>query len=165
MLEHDVRAAARSSLSELWSRDVSSLLAPSASARLRAWLRSRRLDAMLSEGADPAGSALLAARAAQLTTRRSRIRVALGLERLALCADTGQGHWRVAPARAAARANRAELLAIAGLLREDRCLYARGIATLRGLLADGTGPAYVDRHGDGLAAALGQARSTLLRAA
>jgi hypothetical protein len=43
------------------------------------------------------------------------------------------------------------MLELADILRQDRPLYASGIATLKVILTDATGPAYTDKRGDGLA--------------
>ena len=39
---------------------------------------------------------------------------------------------------------------LAGRLRDDAPVYARGTAELKLMLCDGTGPAYLDRHGEAL---------------
>jgi hypothetical protein len=57
----------------------------------------------------------------------------------------------VRAARPAILANRAGLLSLASTLRDDGPVYARGLAELRLALRDGTGPLYVDRHGEALA--------------
>ena len=134
---------------------------PGVGTRLAARVRRATLDRALSEGADPARSALIAARAAQLTSVSSRARVARGLESLALTAERPPSRVRVLPARAAIDANRAELLEIAGTLRDREPVYAQGVATLELLLRDGTGPAYTDRRGEAVARALELARDRL----
>jgi hypothetical protein len=48
-------------------------------------------------------------------------------------------------------ANRTELMELAATLRQGGLLYARGIAILELVLIDGTGPAYTDARGEGLA--------------
>lgn len=57
----------------------------------------------------------------------------------------------VRPARGAIVANRDGLLALASMLRDKGPVYARGLAELSMALRDGTGPLYVDRHGEALA--------------
>ena len=57
---------------------------------------------------------------------------------------------RVSPARGGVRANRTQLLELAARLRDDAPVYARGMAELNLMLRDGTGPAYLDRHGEAL---------------
>lgn len=138
------------------------LLGPSLTVRAAAHIRGPRLDRALIRGADPAASRLLAARAGQLSSASMRERIADGLERLALSADHPRSRARVLPSRAAMLANRSEILEIAGLLRRDRPLYARGLAMLKLILTDGAGPAYTDRRGDALADRLRAARTGLI---
>jgi hypothetical protein len=131
---------------------------PGLTARLAARLRGHALDSALIEGADPAATEQLAARAARLTSRSMRREVARGLDRLALDDRAGGAHWRVRPFRAAAAGNAPELHALAARLREPGPLYVRGIAMLNRLLTEGTGPAYNDYRGDLLAHRLRDAR-------
>ena len=58
-------------------------------------------------------------------------------------------------------AHRGSLLELAGLLRRPELLYARGIALLELILIDGTGPAYTDPSGEGLALQLQLAADAL----
>ncbi len=113
-------------------------------------LRGPGLDCALAGGADPAGSAQLAARAAWLTSGKARAEIATGLERL-LEAGTETRRWAVRPSPRRIEANSTELDELAGRLRGPEPLYARGIATLRQLVTDGTGPAYAGRGDDELA--------------
>jgi hypothetical protein len=53
------------------------------------------------------------------------------------------------------------LLELAGTLRSDIPLYARGLAMLNVILTDGTGVTYSDHGGDALARQLACARATL----
>ena len=126
-------------------------------------LRRTRLDEALSQGADPATTPLIAARARQLARPATRARLAAGLERLALSADDGspRGRARILPSRTASAANRARLLEIASVLRDDTPLYARGLAALELALTDGTGPAYTDRRGEALTCQLRHAQAGL----
>ena len=137
------------------------LLGPSAAVRIAARLRRRTLDRALANGADPAASPLIAARAAQLASASIRARIADGLERLALSADRPRSRARILPSRAATLGNRSELLELAGLLRRDRPLYAPGVAMLEVILTDGAGPAYTDLRGEALASQLQIARARL----
>ena len=130
-------------------------------ATLGAWVRRRAADAALSDGRDPGCSAVLAARARQLTSRRSRQRTALALERLALTARRRPSRTWVAPSPTAVAANREALLELAAVLRACRPVYAGGVATLELVLRDGSGPVYTDRRGEGLAAELACARGQL----
>ena len=137
------------------------LLGPSPAVRVAARLRWGMLDRALTNGADPAASPLIAARATQLGSGSIRARIADGLERLALSADSPRGRFRILPSRAAIIGNRSQLLELAGMLRRDRPLYARGVAMLNVILTDATGPAYTDRRGDALARQLQIARRSL----
>jgi hypothetical protein len=122
-------------------------------ARTIARLGAPLLDRMLIEGADPAGSTLLAARACQLTSRAHREELADSLRRVlqdALRADRRTRppltHWMpvyVVPNRGAVKSQAQELQDFVSLLRSRSPLYARGIAMLGRLLSDGTGPVYV----------------------
>jgi hypothetical protein len=151
MVDHSITNGSTLQLSRTWLDCTDALFAPNVMARLRARNRRVELDRVLAEGADPTGSPLLAARAAQLASPRRRARLAEALERLALTDDGQAGLFRVAPRRQAVRANRQALLDLAVRLRRGGPLYARGIAILELVLIDGTGPAYRDAHGEGLA--------------
>jgi hypothetical protein len=129
--------------------------------RLAARLRSRALDQALGDGADPAARPQLAARAATLTTPSMRAEIANGLERLARTGIEPRTPWRVRPFRSAVHANATELHALAALLRGSTPVHARGVALLRTLLTDGTGPAYTDRQGGALARQLRHARTAV----
>ena len=142
-------------------RHATRLLGPSAAVRVAAHLRRGMLDRALTEGADPAASPLIAARATQLGSGSIRARIADGLERLALSADHPHGQVRILPSRAAILGNRSELLELAGMLRRDRPLHGRGVAMLNIILTDGTGPAYTDRRGAALTRQLQIARASL----
>jgi hypothetical protein len=130
-------------------------------ARLTVRLRSSALDRALIHGANPAASPRLAARAAQLTSPRARAEIAAGLDRLVAAAKDGPGRVRVSPDRAAILANERQLHALAARLREPGPLYAQGIAIIRELLADGTGPAYAQRPGTPLSHQLQHASAAL----
>jgi hypothetical protein len=126
------------------------LFRPGRGTRLAARLRAHSLDRELADGADPADCPRLAARAAQLTCRDARVRLADTVERFVLAAEL-TSRRRVSPARGGVRANRAQLLELAARLRDDAPVYARGMAELKLMLRDGTGPAYLDRYGEALA--------------
>jgi hypothetical protein len=142
-------------------RHTARLFKPSAADRMAARLHPGALDRALAAGADPSASPQIAARAAQLGSTLTRARIAEGLERLALSADKPQSRLRILPSRAATLVNRSDMLELADILRRDRPLYAAGIAMLKILLADGTGPAFTDQHGDTLARHLHVARAAL----
>ncbi len=141
-------------LSRTWLECTDALFCPNVVTRVRARGRRMELDRALAAGIDPSGSPLLAARAADLVRPRTRRRLAEALERLALTADARAGLFRVVPRRQAVQANRQALIDLAGRLRRGGPLYARGIAILELVVIDGTGPAYRDAHGEGLARAL-----------
>jgi hypothetical protein len=58
-------------------------------------------------------------------------------------------------------ANRQRVLDLAATLRRGTLLYARGIAILELVLIDGTGPAFTDARGEGLARQLELAGASL----
>ena len=123
-------------------------LAPGWVARLGARVRSGSLNRALIAGADPAGSPLLAARAAWLTSPRTRVSIAEGLESLLAAAQGPPMRRRMLPRRDPLLAHAGELRELAGLLRAETLLYARGIAILDQLVSDGTGPAYFGGEDD-----------------
>jgi hypothetical protein len=139
--------------------DSERLLDPTRGARLLAGLRGQKLDHLLAAGADPGGSEQLAARARRLTSRATRGKTAAGLERMM---REQSSRRRVLPRGAAIRANAPRLQELAALLRGSTPLYAQGIAMLRALLTDGTGPAYTDSRGDVLARGLERARASMV---
>jgi hypothetical protein len=115
---------------------------PGRIARASARLRGGSLDRALSAGADPRRSPQLAARAALLTSRRTRETLAEGLERLV---DTAQGphrRWWALGQHERVLANAGELHALARVLHGAQPVRPRGVAMLNRLLVDGTGPAY-----------------------
>jgi hypothetical protein len=115
--------------------------------RVGARLRAHALDRALIAGADPAASPQLAARAGALTSRANRATMARGIERLVQAAlQSPRGRRAVVPPREAVAGHADQLRALASLLQGHTPLYARGIAMVRELLTDGTGPAY---YGDG----------------
>ena len=161
MLGHGVGSANTYQLTRPWLDCPQALFEPTLIARLRARGRRLELDHALAGGADPSSSPVLAARAAQLVTRSSRRRLATGLERLALTAEASHGLFRAMPRRQSMTVNRAELMRLADTLRRGGLLYARGVAILELVLIDGTGPAYTDARGEGLARQLQLARASL----
>jgi len=120
-------------------------LKPGRLAGLLARARAGALNESLIAGADPADSRLLAARALQLTSPRSRAALARGVDTLLWSAQAAPSRWRVRPQRDAVCANASALGELASLLVSASPLYARGMALLERLLTDGTGAAY---HGD-----------------
>jgi hypothetical protein len=111
--------------------------------RLLARLRAAALDAELAAGADPESSVLLALHAVHLGRPSQRRLLARSLTRVASSAG--------APARSRLRAlvcvpavccARAELQAVIEVLASAGPLRVHGVARIRCLLADGTGPIY-----------------------
>ena len=128
-----------------------SLLRPRRLIAAWAWLRQYRLDVALAGGADPRASATLAARSAQLASRRSRRGTAAGLERLAAGPQSDSRRFAVMALPGAVAPNRGALLALAARVRDEAPAYVRGLAAARLIVTDGTGPAYTDRRGEALA--------------
>ena len=151
MLGHNVDTVGTCELRGPLLGRAGTVFAPSVMTRLRARTRRLELDRALAEGADPASSPLLAARAAQLVARANRYRLAAAIEHLALTAAAPRGLLRTVPRRGAVHPNRTQLMDLAGTLRRGGLLYARGIAILELVLIDGSGPAYSDARGEGLA--------------
>lgn len=133
---------------------------PAALSRLLARSLAPRLDGALINGANPADSTMLAARASLLTSARMRGSLADSLHNLVRAAQGPQRRWWALGSREAVLANASDLDALAMLLTSETPLYARGLALLNALLTDGTGPAY---RGDAaaLSRALSDARSAL----
>jgi hypothetical protein len=161
MIGHSVGSDNTLQLRRSWLGCPQALFEPTLITRLRARRRRLELDHALADGADPASSPLLAARAGQLVGRANRSRLAAALERLALTADAPATLFAAIPRRRAMQVNRSELLALATTLRKAGLLYARGIAMLELVLIDGTGPAYTDARGEGLARQLELAGASL----
>jgi len=128
--------------------------------RLAARLRGGALDRALLAGADPSDSHALAARATLLTSRRSRDEIARALDALVRRAQGPQRRWWDLSQREAILENSSELHALAMMLGRDRVVYAAGVAHLRQLVTDGTGPAYRG-SASALARALCDARAAL----
>jgi hypothetical protein len=160
LLHHSSPAPARSFAAAL-DRRATCVLAPGWLARLGARLRGAALDGALIEGADPAHSPQLAARAAWLTTPGTRAVLARGLDRLLGAPSDASRRRGVLAGAESAGDSAPELRELAGLLRGPAPVYARGVAMLWRLLADGTGPAYTDREGAALASELVRARIAL----
>jgi len=142
MLPQETAHRASEGLSLDYARLAGGLLLPSLRARLLARIQADSLERALIAGADPRESPQLAARAAQLTSARTRAAIAAGLERLARASEGPQRRWWAPSQREPLLANVTALGELAELLRADTPLYARGIAILSRLLSDGSGPLY-----------------------
>lgn len=161
MLSHGIGSGNTLQLRNPWLECTQALFEPRLFTRVLARGRRLGLDRALAEGADPTSSPLLAARAAQLVGRANRARLAASLEHLAVVAEGPPTRFGVMPRRHAVQANRSTLLELAATLRKGGLLYARGIAILELVLIDGTGPAYSDARGEGLARQLELAGASL----
>jgi hypothetical protein len=160
MLSQEIGTINGESFSAGYERLVARSLGPGRLARMAARVHSHSLDRALIAGADPSGSPQLAARAAQLTSPRTRALIAEGLQRLVRAAQGPQKRWRAASRRGQLLANASRLHELASALASGAPLYARGIAMLNQLLTDGTGPAYLG-DGESLARRLDEARTAL----
>ena len=123
--------------------------------RLAARLLSARLDRRLRRGEAPESSVVLAVRAAMLVHPRTLAALATSLERMmALAARPSSslvGSWIC---RHHVREVEPELVAIRRRITSDGPVAARGVAELRALLTDGSGPFYQHRDTSDLGARL-----------
>ena len=105
--------------------------------------QARRLDRQLADGANPGGSAMLALRAHELTSRRSRQRIAASIDCiLELPEHPGRFSAAVRPSGSSVASARSQLQAISELLRAPEPVYARGVALTNVLVHDGLSPLY-----------------------
>jgi hypothetical protein len=142
MVSQQIGIDGHQSLSASYDRLARRALQPGRVAALLARAHPGFLDEQLIRGSDPARSRQLAARAATLTSRRTRVSLAEGLERLLTIARGHRQHSAL-PLRAAhVLANASALHELAILLRGNAPLYVRGIVMVNRLLTDGIGPAY-----------------------
>jgi hypothetical protein len=114
---------------------------PSFAVRVWTRLRRNRLDQELALGADPASSASLGLRAAQLRSRNERARLANAL--VETLGDARRGEpvtIRVRPQRAVVRACADDVLGLVLRLRDDRPVDIRGAAMTARLVSDRASP-------------------------
>ncbi len=115
--------------------------------KFRARLQGRSLDRALAIGADPASAAVLARRAAWLTSPRNRRGLARALRRTL---DPPSGRPgpspAIAPHQGELAAVRLPLAAVAALLESDEPIYSRGVAKVQLLLTEGDSPLYSPRR-------------------
>lgn len=78
-----------------------------------------------------------------------RQRIAASLVQFGSTAEGPRSRVQTLLLRGAVRPNQEALLELARTLRHPQLDYARGIAMLELILADGTGPGYVDPTGEG----------------
>lgn len=114
------------------------------SASLLAWFDACALDRRLADGASPDQSAVLAARARRVTSRRNRKRLAAGLDRVLNSARGARPGFTaaIAPNGREAEAARTVLIALQRRLREAAPVAPQGAAMLMVLLTDGSSPLY-----------------------
>jgi hypothetical protein len=143
-------------------REAERALSPSWRARLAARLFGAGLDRALIDGADPAASQPLCARAGRLTSPPIRRDLAEGLELIASRAQTPSRRWWAVPRVSAADANAEQLRELAALLRDRPAPQARGVAIVLRLLSDGTGPMY-NGNAAALERELREARAAIAR--
>jgi hypothetical protein len=111
---------------------------------LLAWWRASELDRQLATGASPATDTLLAVRACNITTRRSRGRIADGLLGALRSAGAKRPTFTAAvpPHREEVRASRELLQVIADRVRAPAPVAASGMAMLHALLSEPDSPLY-----------------------
>ena len=136
--------------------DDESVPKPTLEDRLIARMLARSLDRELAAGVAPTISEAHAARVEQLTARRTRGAVAHRLDCLIERADAAGSGFRITAAPCCEQVWHAKALIRATIarLRSAEPLDARGVARLRTVLADTTGPCYVPSRPDALTAAL-----------
>jgi hypothetical protein len=131
--------------------------------RARVFASRRSLDEALADGASPLWTPALALRARQLVSRGSRQQLATSLEGLVTEAKRSASPRAVAvplPRREILEAQ-PSVLSVAARLRDERPVYARGMALLSRLLSDGSGPAYNPHAGGSLRRAVGAIAAAL----
>jgi hypothetical protein len=122
---------------------------PALALRARVFASRRSLDEALADGASPVWSPQLALRARQLVSRGSRQRLATSLERLVKEAKGSVSPPVPVPRQEILEAQ-TSLFSIAARLRDERPVYARGVALLSRLRSDRRGPAYNPHAGGSL---------------
>jgi hypothetical protein len=120
------------------------------------------LDEQLATGASPESSVTLALHAGRLCRPAQRRLLARSLTRIVAAADAPVGNRLKMPVcRAAVHHARAELAAVAGRLGASGAVNVHGVARLRILLADGTGPLYQPAPPERLRRELTEVRAAL----
>ncbi len=111
--------------------------------RLLVRARASALDHQLAAGASPESSVPLAIHAGRLCGPAERRGLARSLARVVAVSDAPVGRRLKTPVcRPSVQQARAELAALAGRLTASGPVGVQGVARLRALLADGTGPLY-----------------------
>jgi hypothetical protein len=133
------------------------LIQASVRCQLVARLHADRLDRELARGGSPQSGRRLAVRAMQLTSPRMRRLLSGSLRRVA----SGRGSRISVVSRSAAAESAAQLQELADVLAAPEPAPVRGIAMVRMLLTDSTGPLYPPHRPDELAAVIRQAAKAL----
>jgi hypothetical protein len=111
--------------------------------RLVARIRASALDHELAAGASPESTVPLAVHAGRLCKPAQRLLLARSLTRIVAASDAPMRSRLKAPVcRRAVQLARPELAALAGRLGASGPVDVHGVARVRTLLADGTGPLY-----------------------
>jgi hypothetical protein len=133
------------------------------SLRSKTWLQRSDLDRRLAGGAPAGESPKLAARASQLQSRRTRLRLAEAIERVVEAAEHPRpGFAASAPLCASEiRDNQSDLLLLAEDLASSDEVQPRGVAMVEELLTDGNSPIYRPSPEGTLREAARQARAAL----
>jgi hypothetical protein len=124
---------------------LAGLPVPALGPRALATLRHSVLDRRLADGESTTHARELTVRAWQITRPGARERLATALDAILLEAERPR-EGRSAAVRVCREevdVSRSEIIRLAARLREARPVQPRGVALLRGLLTDGTGPLYV----------------------
>jgi hypothetical protein len=134
-----------------------------ARARVRARVCAHSLDRALAAGAQPDSRADLEVRAHVLIGSRSRLGLALAIQRLLDQAGDPLRplSFTVPICRRKVHRSRQTLSKLAERLLSNEPLDARGLAQIRLLLSDGAGPIYLDPAADDLEPALARAMTAL----
>jgi len=111
--------------------------------RMQARLRTSALDEQLAAGASPESSVALALHAGHLCRPQQRSLLARSLTEIAAsCEEPSRRRLKAPVCRHAVTRARAELVAVVDRLATAGPVDVRGVARIRNLLADGTGPLY-----------------------
>ncbi len=128
--------------------------------RVVARLRADRIDRELAEGVVPWSTVAHAARALQLAGDRSRDELARWLEGVAKRAEEARAPLMnavISPCREQVREALPLILQLAERLRAEAPVNPRGVAALRRVVSDGSGPCYRHSRPDALVDALADA--------
>jgi hypothetical protein len=130
--------------------------------RLSARFRAAALDAALVAGTSPESTVLLALHAEQLLAPAQRRLLARSLRRIVAVSEAPLGGRRAVPLnRDAVLRNREEFESLAQRLSSAEPLDVRGVAKVRTLLSDGSGPLYRAEEADRLQRELVAATSAI----